>query len=99
VSYNEGFGYSPLEATQAGAPCVISDIPVFRWIFGNAAVFADPYDVESIATGIERVTSLPGSDALVAELRAGADAVLARFRPDVVADAWAALLEGLRERR
>jgi glycosyltransferase involved in cell wall biosynthesis len=99
VSYNEGFGYSPLEATQAGAPCVISDIPVFRWIFGNAAVFADPYDVESIATGIERVTSLPGSDALVAELRAGADAVLARFRPDVVANAWAALLEGLRERR
>ena len=98
VSYNEGFGYSPLEATQAGAPCVISDIPVFRWIFGNAAVFADPYDVESIAACIERVTSLPGSEALVAELRAGADAVLARFRPEMVAQAWADMLEGLRVR-
>ncbi len=65
VSYNEGFGYSPLEATQAGAPCVISDLPVFRWIFGDAALYVDPYDVESIATGIERLTSLPDSADLV----------------------------------
>jgi glycosyltransferase involved in cell wall biosynthesis len=97
VSYNEGFGYSPLEATQAGAPCVISDLPVFRWIFGNAAVFVDPYDVDSIATGIERLTCLPTSEALVQELRSRAEPVLSRFRPAVVGEAWGALLEGLRK--
>jgi glycosyltransferase involved in cell wall biosynthesis len=95
VSYNEGFGYSPLEATQAGAPCVISDLPVFRWIFGDGAVFADPYDVDSIATGIERLTSLPTSPELVQELRSRAERVLARFRPNVVAESWSELLEGL----
>ncbi len=97
VSYNEGFGYSPLEATQAGAPCVISDLPVFRWIFGEAAVFVDPYDIDSIAAGIERVTCLPSSAALGHELRAQAEPVLARFRPAVVAEEWSVLLNSIRK--
>ena len=95
VSYNEGFGYSPLEATQAGAPCLISDLPVFRWIFGDSAIFVDPYDVDAIAVGIERLTCLPSSAALVADLRARADGVLARFTPGVVAQEWGALLAGV----
>jgi glycosyltransferase involved in cell wall biosynthesis len=96
VSYNEGFGYSPLEATQAGAPCVISDLPVFRWIFGDAALYVDPYDVESIASGIERVVSGPASGDLVRQLRARAEPVLARFRPASVGESWDALMHGLR---
>ncbi|HTZ69544.1 MAG TPA: glycosyltransferase family 1 protein [Acetobacteraceae bacterium] len=97
VSYNEGFGYSPLEATQAGAPCLISNLPVFRWIFGDAAIYVDPYDVDSIAIGIERLTSLPNSPDLVRQLRARAEPVLARFRPGAIAEAWDALLQNLRE--
>jgi hypothetical protein len=93
VSYNEGFGYSPLEATQAGAPCLISDLPVFRWIFGDAALYVDPYDVESIAGGIERLVSLPTSADLARQLRARAEPVLARFSPAAIAEAWDALLQ------
>jgi glycosyltransferase involved in cell wall biosynthesis len=96
VSYNEGFGYSPLEAMQAGAPCLISDLAVFRWIFGDAALYVDPYDVESIATGIERLVSLPTSADLAHQLRARSEPVLARFRPAAIAEAWDALLHGLR---
>ena len=96
VSYNEGFGYSPLEATQAGAPCLISDLPVFRWIFGDAALYIDPYDVESIAAGIERLVSLPTSADLARQLRARAEPVLARFRPAAVGEGWDALMHGLR---
>ena len=92
-SFNEGFGYPPLEALQGGAPCVVSDIPVFRWTFEDAALFVDPYDAESIAEGIERVAVLPGHEALRAELMTRAPAVLARFQPDAVAERWAALLE------
>lgn len=92
-SFNEGFGYPPLEALQNGAPCVVSNIPVFRWTFGEAAVFVDPYDPESIAEGIERLAVLPGHEALRAELAARAPAVLARFRPETVAERWATLLE------
>jgi len=98
-SFNEGFGYPPLEAMQCGAACVVSDIPVFRGIFDDAAVFVDPYDAESIAQGIERVTSLPGHEALRAELRERAVAVLARFRPSVVRERWAALFERLQAGR
>jgi len=96
VSYNEGFGFSPLEATQAGAPCLISDLPVFRWIFGDAALYVDPYDVESIANGIERLVSLPSSPDLARQLKSRAEGVLSRFRPDAVAESWDALLHTLR---
>lgn len=95
VSYNEGFGYSPLEATQAGAPCLVSDLPVFRWIFGDSALYVDPYDVESIAAGIERLVCLPGSADLVRTLRARAEPVLARFRPAAISEAWDALLQNV----
>ena len=92
-SFNEGFGYPPLEALQSGAPCVVSDIPVFRSTFEEAAIYVDPYDAESIAEGIERLAVLPGHEALRADLTARAPGVLARYSPDVVAERWAALLE------
>jgi glycosyltransferase involved in cell wall biosynthesis len=94
-SFNEGFGYAPLEAMQAGAACVVSDLPVFHWVFGDSAIYVDPYDTQSIASGIERLTQ-PGAGALAAQLRARGERVLARFRPAVVGEAWEALLETLR---
>jgi glycosyltransferase involved in cell wall biosynthesis len=92
-SFNEGFGYTPLEAMQAGLPCVVSDLPVFRWIFGDAAIYVDHYDTESIATGIERLTSRPGWQDLCATLLSRSEKVLTRFRPASVAQAWEALLQ------
>ena len=92
-SFNEGFGYSPLEAMQAGAPCVVSDLPVFRSIFGDSVLYVDPYDTDAIATGIERLATQPGSTDLVATLRSRTPRVLARFRPDTVATAWKTLFD------
>jgi glycosyltransferase involved in cell wall biosynthesis len=70
-------------------------LPVFRWIFGDAALYVDPYDVESIASGIERLVSLPTSADLARQMRARAEPVLARFRPASIAEAWDALLQNL----
>ena len=95
-SFNEGFGYAPLEALQAGTPCVVSDIPVFRWIFGDGAVYVDPYDPEAIAGGIERLTTAPGHEDLRRELLARREGVIDRFRPSVVRQQWAALLDELK---
>jgi len=39
-SVKEGFGLAPMEALAAGIPLVVSDLPVFREIFGDAATFA-----------------------------------------------------------
>jgi glycosyltransferase involved in cell wall biosynthesis len=41
-SLAEGFGLPVLEAQRSGCPVVCSDIPVFREIAGDAAVFFDP---------------------------------------------------------
>lgn len=98
-SFNEGFGYPPLEALQAGTPCVVSDIPVLRWTFGDGAVFVDPYDPESIAEGIERLTTAPGHEALRQELLARREGVVGRFRPSTVRQHWAALLDDVATRR
>ena len=54
-SFAEGFGLPPLEAMAAGVPVVCSDIPVFREVYGDAVLYADPYRPESIAGGIREI--------------------------------------------
>ena len=51
----EGFGLPLLEAMASDAPVVASDIPVHREVAGEAALFADPRDVEALADRIETV--------------------------------------------
>ncbi len=94
-SFNEGFGYPPLEALQAGTPSVVSDIPVFRWTFGEAALYVDPYDIESLAVAIERLAVHPGHRDLRRELLRHREAVLARFSVSRIRDEWSGLLDEL----
>jgi len=54
-SLYEGFGIPPLEAMAFGCPVVLSDIPVFREIFEDAACYVDPHSLNSIADGINLV--------------------------------------------
>jgi glycosyltransferase involved in cell wall biosynthesis len=56
-SHYEGFGIPPLEAMSLGCPVILSDIPVFREVFGEAAHYVDPLDTKSICDGIVRVLS------------------------------------------
>jgi glycosyltransferase involved in cell wall biosynthesis len=51
----EGFGLPLVEAAAAHcAGLVVSDIPVFRWICGDGAVYVDPDSAASIAAGLQR---------------------------------------------
>lgn len=53
VSQAEGFGLPLVEAAAAGAPgVVVSDIPVFRWICGDGAIYVDPSSTGSITAGL-----------------------------------------------
>ena len=63
-STSEGFGLPPAEAMQCGAPVVVSDIPAHRWVLGDAAIYCNPYDVDSIVAAIERLVAGDGSDRL-----------------------------------
>jgi len=54
-SLYEGFGLPPLEAMACGTPVVTSSVTSLPEITGDAALLADPYDVEAIAGAMERV--------------------------------------------
>lgn len=53
----EGFGLPILEAQATGRPVVTSNISSMPEVAGNAACFADPYDVNSIRQSILKVIS------------------------------------------
>jgi len=55
MSLDEGFGLPLVEAMVRGTPIVVSDIPIFREIGGEAALYADPDDVGSIAAAIREL--------------------------------------------
>jgi hypothetical protein len=58
-SLYEPFGLAVLEAAHAGAALVLADIPVFRELWGDAAVFADPKSPEAFADAINLLAHGP----------------------------------------
>jgi glycosyltransferase involved in cell wall biosynthesis len=64
-SFYEGFGLPPLEAMASGTPVVCSARASIPEVVGDAAVFVEPDQPESIASGVQRVL---GDSALRAEL-------------------------------
>jgi len=65
-SLYEGFGLPPLEAMASGTPVVTSNLSSLPEVTGDAAVLVDPYDVDSIVSGVRSVLDDP---ALAEDLR------------------------------
>ncbi|WP_082105420.1 glycosyltransferase family 4 protein [Demequina subtropica] len=51
-SLDEGFGLPAVEAVACGAPLVVSDIPVFRWVCGEDATYVAPDDARGWAVAL-----------------------------------------------
>ncbi|HFQ4952807.1 TPA: glycosyltransferase family 4 protein [Vibrio vulnificus] len=47
-SLYEGFGIPPLEAMSFGCPCIVSNVSSIPEVCGDAAIYFNPLDVESI---------------------------------------------------
>ena len=56
ASKEEGFGLPVIEAMAQGVPVAVSDIPIFREIAAEAAMYFDPDDPQSIAEAITALT-------------------------------------------
>ena len=85
-STKEGFGLAVLEALAAGLPAVVSDLDVFRTYLadGESALMAPVGDHAALAGALVRAA---GDPQLVARLRAGGRAVVARHGWDAAAAA------------
>jgi len=55
ASRDEGFGIPVVEAMSHGTPVVVSDIPIFREIGGDAALFASPDSPKDFAARIREL--------------------------------------------
>jgi glycosyltransferase involved in cell wall biosynthesis len=76
ASFDEGFGIPLVEAMSLGVPVVVSDIPIFREIGADAALYVDPHRPERLAEAI-RALEAPGEWARRSER---SRAVSERFR-------------------
>ncbi len=54
-TFYEGFGLPPLEGMACGCPVVVSDVASLPEVCGDAAVYVNPYDEQSIANGINTI--------------------------------------------
>lgn len=56
VSSYEGFGLPILEAQSLGVPVLTSNITALPEIGGNGALYVDPYNIQEIVDGLEKIT-------------------------------------------
>lgn len=54
-SYYEGFGMPPLEAMYYGCPVLTSNVTSLPEVCGDAALYIDPYNTESITNGLNEI--------------------------------------------
>lgn len=79
-SFNEGFGYPPLEAMTHGTPSLIGNNTSVPEVCGAAAVACDPFDLDSVVAGIRTILDTPPS---ADDLRKQLAATAARQRADM----------------
>ena len=56
LSREEGYGLPLVEAMSAGTPVVVTDMPIFREVAQDAALFADPDSAEAFAQQVQKLS-------------------------------------------
>ncbi len=84
----EGFDYSGAEGMACGAPVLASDIPVHRWVYGDAATYFDAYDEIALGQQIARVAALPRDSGHLAEMSDRGLRQVRAYQADTLAPRW-----------
>ena len=88
----EPFGLAVLEAAAAGCPLILSDIPTFRELWNDVALFVPARDETGFAAAINKVV---GDDLQRNLMGAAAKERAARYTPAAMASQMAAIYRGL----
>ena len=56
-SIYEGFGIPPLEAQSLECPVLLSNIDVFKEVYGDSVHYCDPYDINDIGLKLKQFNS------------------------------------------
>lgn len=92
AALHEPFGPAVLEAASAGCALILSDIPTYRELWDEVAIFIDPRDEDGFARAIG---DLVGDDFERAVLGRAARERAARYTPDAMAAQMANLYRRL----
>ena len=95
----EGFDLSGIEAMVCNAPVIASDIPAHRWVYGDAALYCDPFDSDGLARLLEQVGTHSKDEGQLASLRARGVRQSALYHPEAVAPKWQEVLETVHRSR
>lgn len=88
----EPFGLAVLEAAAAGCTLVLSDIPTFRELWDEVAIFVNPRDEIEL---LDAISGIVGDDFERAVMGRAAHDRAARFTPDAMAAQVAAIYRSL----
>lgn len=93
VSTGEGFGLPVVEAMYSGLPILAADIPPFREVAGNAALFVNPLSVADIAAGLNQLLGHPARRQELVDVGRARRALFSwdRAADEVTAALWKAL--------
>lgn len=92
VSTYEGFGMPIVEANATGRPVITSNLLSMPEVAGNAAYLADPYDINSIRKGIQKIIE---DDHYREQLIQNGLENCKRFNPQTIANSYLELYKKL----
>lgn len=68
LSLIEGFGFTVLENAASGVPLIVSDIPIYREILKDCAIFVDPNNSKLVADKINNILKSDNSSIIEKEI-------------------------------
>ena len=92
-SVGEGFDFSGAEAMRCGGVVAASDIPVHREVYGDAAVYFDPYDTQTLVQALQGIVYADDAQARTAALREAGLEQSARYLAERIVPQWEEFLE------